>query len=142
MSEAYKTVERPSRDELLAALTENRRMLSHEIDDLGHAVNVKERFETAFKKHAPLWLGGGFVAGVLLSILATPRKKVDREGNTRVRSPLVGLLMAGAVQGLRLARPAISALAMREVKKYVGAKMSGANAEVSTTGGPAAEEER
>lgn len=129
MTEDPRNVERPSRAELLSALRENRRTLSHEINDLGHAVNVKEKFETAFKRNAPWFIGGGFALGLVVSMVATPRVRVDKAGKKRTRSPLLGLVTAAGIQGLRLARPAISAFALREVRKYIGPKLPGASVE-------------
>ncbi|MBL9151717.1 MAG: hypothetical protein JNK37_04515 [Verrucomicrobiales bacterium] len=113
------------RARLLREIEASRRRLAGELDGLGQAVNVRDRLAASVRRHPGRWLGGGLLAGILLSrtLLPTRRSRRDRIADSSMataaqRSLFLGLLGFAGKQILRLSEPALTRLARQEIDRW------------------------
>lgn len=120
------------RQRLLQEIEWSRRQLAADFSDLGQAVNVRERFRDAIRKHPAWWLGGGIVAGLALAtLIASPgRRSRGRKGDdtgmlgTAKRSLFLGLLGFAGKQILHFSEPALKHFAQQHIESWIESRSS------------------
>lgn len=113
------------RARLLREIESSRRRLAGDLNGLGQAVNVRDRVLASVRQHPARWIGGGLLAGLVLSRTLLPGRRSRRDrlaeagmAQAAKRSLFLGLLGFAGKQILRLSEPALTRLARQEIERW------------------------
>lgn len=112
---------RRDRAEIVARLAAARRDLSQDLGQLSERLNVSRRIQTSFQRHPAWWIGGGLLAGWVVSkILSRPARPGAVVKNSLGKTVVLGLMGTVAKEIMLQFAPALQELAMKQWRAWSG----------------------
>lgn len=124
--------EKPGRnkraDQLKAEIARSRELVAHDVRGLRYELDIPRRIRRSFQEQTPLWLGAAVVAGTLLILLSTRRKKIYVDAKPGGMSKSRVLEAGFALGALRIAatllKPMIANFIVKKMGDYAGGRRS------------------
>lgn len=121
------------RARMLEELELSRRQLDGDLEDLSHAVNVRERLADSVRRHPSWWVAGALAGGFLVASLAGSssrgrrgkKQRDDSVADLARQSIFLGLLGSAGKQILRVAEPMLVRYAKQEMERFIASRTNG-----------------
>ncbi|MDC0258925.1 hypothetical protein OAK43_01695 [Verrucomicrobiales bacterium] len=113
----------PEKEALLRSLETSRRQISGDVGEVGHRLNVPERFRQSVSENSFKWIGGCIAVGVAMAIVSPAffRRRPSKAEKTKrgiMGTAFLGLIGIAGKQILRASLPSIQKVAQDGLQQW------------------------